>query len=213
MKYITQAEAKEIDAKLVEMGFKIDSLIEIAGVVAFEVILEIFKREENFSKETAQVLIIVGPGNNGADSLVVGRYLHMYGVNVTIHYIETKHSILLNICDKIGIKIITTLPDDIIKYDFIIDAIFGFSYRPPLQKPYAEIVDSIKNHKKIISIDVPTSYEIDKINESPIFVPFCVVSLVAPKICCKNLKTFVARNFAPIQVYKDGSSYSSFTEL
>lgn len=69
MKFISPSDAKKIDDDLLEKGTTIESLIEIAGFLAFDVIAkEIIKKKSN-------VLIAIGPGNNGSDGLVIARWL------------------------------------------------------------------------------------------------------------------------------------------
>lgn len=201
-KYFTQQEAKELDKKMIENGCSITSLIELAGFSAFEVINHII------GKNKYKMGVFIGPGNNGADGLVIARYLIFSGHKVTILLNKTNRPEMLDICLKNGAELAKIEDDsslngteeikdydDIIKFDFIIDAIFGFSFANAIHKPYDKIIEAYKCHSKIISIDVPSGYMVDLEENENMFVPYAVIALTAPKICCKKLNTYLARAF------------------
>lgn len=206
-KHLSQKKSQEIDHKLLSLGFTIEQLVEMAGYAIFEVLQSIIQSKHQ------TILVIVGPGNNGADGLVLARWLHFIDHKITILIHKTKHPQLLEICRNIGIPIVMEYPNHI--YDLIIDAIFGFSGYLPLKEPYDLFVRSMAGHSNIVSIDVPSSYEVDGENNNPIFTPSLVVCLMGPKICCKNVKTYVTRAFVPKDVFydKEYTNYITYTEL
>ena len=54
----------------------------------------------------------------------------------------------------------------------IIDAIFGFSFKPPIKPPFNMIFDSFKEAQKpIFSIDVPSGWDIEKGNTENLYEP------------------------------------------
>lgn len=49
------------------------------------------------------------------------------------------------------------------KFDFIIDSIFGFSFKPPIRAPYDSIIKELKNTKiPIFSVDIPSGWDVEK---------------------------------------------------
>ena len=99
------------------------------------------------------------------------------------------------------------------RYDIIIDAIFGFSYRGSRpREPYASIMRNItmlmqRYHKSIIlvSVDVPSGWDVDGTPPPPTTTasnddeyyychlnPNVLISLTAPKLASKN---FIGRHF------------------
>lgn len=49
------------------------------------------------------------------------------------------------------------------KFDFIIDSIFGFSFKPPIRAPYDSIINELKNTKiPILSVDIPSGWDVEK---------------------------------------------------
>ncbi|EPR79636.1 Apolipoprotein A-I binding protein [Spraguea lophii 42_110] len=205
MKYISKKEAKKMDNDLLNMGFEITSLIELAGHAAFEVIQKII--DKNYNGDL-KIIILVGPGNNGSDGLVIARYLKFVGHEVYVISEKINHLHLFTICKNLNIKMVTFDNMINIKPDYVIDALFGFSFRLPLMEPYVSIIKKYIN-EKIISIDVPTGYEIDNENITGEFIPIAVIAFGAPKLCSKKLKTYVVKSFFPqkcianIQNYKE----------
>lgn len=153
MRFISQNKSRQIDQNLLEIGFTLEQLIETAGLFAFEVILHLL------DKKQTKILILIGPGNNGADGLVIARWLAIVGHKVSILVKSNKYENLIFLCKNVGVNIYDDIPN--FEYDIIIDAIFGFSFRPPFKEPYYSILDYYKEHPKIISVDVPSSFVID----------------------------------------------------
>lgn len=82
----------------------------------------------------------------------------------------------------------------------IVDALFGFSYRPPLRdesRPILESLARIDHHnKRLISIDIPSGWHVehgppssenDRLS-TPIIQPDCLISLTAPKKCAQHFR-------------------------
>jgi NAD(P)H-hydrate epimerase len=88
-------------------------------------------------------------------------------------------------------------------FALIIDAIFGFSYKPPLREPFDEVLMKLSQcTKPIISIDIPSGMlycdiifmfyiiigwdvETGPIAHTPCIRPDTLISLTAPKMCAK----------------------------
>lgn len=202
-KYFTQTEAQELDRELTENGYSMTTLIELAGFSAFEVINDLIKMPNS------KIRIFIGPGNNGADGLVIARYLLFKGHYVTIFVYKLNRPELLEICIKNGADLVKIQENgelngteeivnysDIVKFSFVIDALFGFSFVHVVRMPYDKVIESFKLHSKVISIDVPSGYSVDSEDNEGMFKPMAVVALTAPKICCKKLNTYLARAFS-----------------
>jgi NAD(P)H-hydrate epimerase len=57
-------------------------------------------------------------------------------------------------------------------YDLIIDAIFGFSYRPPLRGNYKIVIESLKEvEKNVVAIDIPSGWHVENGNIDALFNP------------------------------------------
>jgi len=74
-------------------------------------------------------------------------------------------------------------------YDLIVDALFGFSFKPPIRKPYNHVIDILgKTKTPIISVDNPSGWDVEKGNTLGTFTPKYLVSLTLPKIGVKSFK-------------------------
>tara|TARA_Y100001968_G_scaffold326123_1_gene368601 strand:+ start:4462 stop:6033 length:1572 start_codon:yes stop_codon:yes gene_type:complete len=106
------------------------------------------------------VIVLVGPGHNGGDGLVVARELYLAGVKVSIwcpfslnKSLTKKHLLHSN---WLGIEELENEPDPS-KEQLWIEALFGIGQNRPLPKTIVDLL--AKRHQKqpgnLISLDVP----------------------------------------------------------
>jgi NAD(P)H-hydrate epimerase len=120
---------------------------------------------KKYNKNTA-FAIIVGPGNNGGDGLVIARHLlkkdykvDVFDVGISRNYSEdflsNKTQLLKIKPDSIRFFDIASI--NLTEYDIIIDAILGSGLTRPIDGNLAEYIDLInQSGKTIISVDIPT---------------------------------------------------------
>ena len=74
--YLSQSDAAAVDAALMgpQLGFSLDSLMELAGLSVAAAVEEVYPRDR-----FGRVLVLAGPGNNGGDGLVAARHLRHFG--------------------------------------------------------------------------------------------------------------------------------------
>ncbi|EUB58794.1 hypothetical protein EGR_06343 [Echinococcus granulosus] len=87
-------------------------------------------------------------------------------------------------------------------YDLIVDALFGFGFRPPLKPDFAETVQRIASLKvPLASIDVPSGWDVgEKTETTDLLQPDCLISLTAPKLCAHRFTGrfhFLGGRFVP----------------
>ncbi|KHJ48649.1 YjeF-like protein [Trichuris suis] len=208
VKYLNQQEAMEIDQELFnKYRFSVDQLMELAGLSCATAIAKAYAPPFGNNK----VLVICGPGNNGGDGLVCARHLKLFGYEPTILYPKSPNSQLMNnLCTQVDMMMIDRRQSldqlDINSFSLIVDAIFGFSFRPPLREPFASIVKALPkdNQRPIISIDIPSGWDV---NGGPLETdslhPDCLVSLTAPKLAARHFKGryhFLGGRFVPEQL-------------
>lgn len=100
MRLATIAQTKEIEKKAAQMGLSEELLMEAAGLSSARLFLErVFfkgvKASTKFARRDSRVLILCGPGHNGADGLVMARHLLQAGlenVNVVCLYSSSRVS-------------------------------------------------------------------------------------------------------------------------
>ena len=78
--------------------------------------------------------------------------------------------------------------------DVILDAIFGFSFHPPVRPPFDSALPLIaKSGKPIVSVDIPSGWDVEKGDVGGTRLdPDVLVSLTAPK---EGVRTFRGRHF------------------
>ena len=80
MKVVDTKEMKFIEKSCLDYGITEDQLMENAGKSIAKIIHAQIKKNIELN-----VLILIGPGNNGGDGFVAGRYLETIGANVTYY--------------------------------------------------------------------------------------------------------------------------------
>lgn len=223
LKVVSAKLAAEIDQELMgpKVGFTLQQLMELAGLSVAQAVTRSFPLEKA-SIDKRNVFVIAGPGNNGGDGLVCARHLKLFGYNPVVFYpIRSNrtefYKQLTNQLDFFKVPILSQ--DDTANWlDYlkpektlcIVDAIFGFSFKPPLREPFQAIVDSLydlQDKVPIVSVDVPSGWDVDKGPVAEKYIkPAVLVSLTVPKPCSQPLNTektehyiggrFIPRDFA-----------------
>ncbi|NEQ29920.1 MAG: NAD(P)H-hydrate dehydratase [Leptolyngbya sp. SIO4C5] len=157
---VTADEMQQIESRIFEAGMPVAALMEkVAGRITQALVAQ-YPRSR-----FARVGILVGPGHNGGDALVVGRELHFQGYEVKIFQPLSK---LKKLTDhhaqyawNLGIPFAETVTD-LQDCDLIVDGLFGFGLGRPLENDLAAAVNQI-NHWTIpvLSIDLPSGIATD----------------------------------------------------
>ncbi|KAK6202675.1 YjeF N-terminal domain-containing protein [Scheffersomyces amazonensis] len=196
-KTLSAKAAAQLDKELMSSGaFSIDQLMELAGLAVAQAVYKQYPPSKLLSTE--KILILVGPGNNGGDGLVAARHLKLWGAYDPVLYYpkkSTKNQLYTNLLTQLvdlevpEISTIEEVKQLVIdkNVNLILDALFGFSFKPPIREPFDDLISFLsENHSKIspiISIDIPSGWDVDN---GPVDVdinPTMLVSLTAPKPC------------------------------
>ncbi|XP_077289991.1 NAD(P)HX epimerase isoform X2 [Arctopsyche grandis] len=206
MKYLNQTDAAALDQDLFnEYKFSVDQLMELAGLSCASAIAKTYLPEEH-----SKVLIVCGPGNNGGDGLVAARHLHMMGFAPSVHYpkrpANTLYQNLTHQCLKYGVEFVDKCPtaDDINStYNIVVDALFGFSFKPPIRPEMMPQMEAMANTSvPVCSVDIPSGWNVNDgpPTEGPVLSPTILISLSAPKKCAKSftgLYHYLGGRFVP----------------
>ncbi|XP_023937079.2 NAD(P)H-hydrate epimerase isoform X1 [Bicyclus anynana] len=205
--YLTQENAVALDQDLFnEYKFSVDQLMELAGLSVATAVARVYPATTHKS-----ALIICGPGNNGGDGLVAARHMTLFGYSVAVYYpkrtANTLYENLLWQCEKFGVNIINDLPQpEELKneYKVLVDALFGFSFKPPVREALKPALDAlIYSGLPVCSVDIPSGWHVEKGPDSENSLkPALLISLSAPKLCAKpeilkNVKHFLGGRFLP----------------
>ncbi|MEH2039611.1 NAD(P)H-hydrate dehydratase [Nostoc sp.] len=160
---VTAGQMRDIEKRIFAAGMPVVALMEkVAGLIA--------RRIPEIPANTpllrgSRVGILVGPGHNGGDALVVARELYFRGYEVWIYSPFSKLKELtsqhLQYAQSLGIPIYQTieqLPDS----DLLIDGLFGFGLERNLTDPIASAINQLNELSiPIYSIDLPSGLHTD----------------------------------------------------
>lgn len=206
VKYLNQDEAVNIDLELFnQYKFSVDQLMELAGLSCATAIARTYLSDQN----SVSVLVCCGPGNNGGDGLVCARHLKLFGFTPSLYYPKRTdkplYQNLLHQCMAMDIPVIEDAPNvenlnD--SFTLIVDALFGFSFKPPVRPLFIPILEAMGRTKsRICSVDIPSGWDVEKgCPEAGGIQPEMLVSLTAPKLCARAFKGkyhFLGGRFVP----------------
>jgi NAD(P)H-hydrate epimerase len=157
---VTAEQMRSIESRIFAAGLPVAALMEkVAGRIT-DRIVTLYPRSTY-----PRVGVLVGPGHNGGDALVVAREMHFKGYEVTIcspisHLKElTAHH--WNYVKSLGVPCYSEI-EPLQTSDLLIDGLFGFGLERTLTDPIAPLIDQV-NHWKItiVSIDLPSGLHTD----------------------------------------------------
>lgn len=192
-RYLNQEEAAHIDEELFnEYHFSVDQLMELAGLSCASAVADCYP-------DKTKVLVCVGPGNNGGDGLVCARHLKLFGYQPEVYYPKRPSKILYqNLqkqCELSGIALLAECPSvDAMNADYslVIDALFGFSFKPPVRVEFATVVENLaRTTSPLVSIDIPSGWHVETGPAGDVegaLRPEMLVSLTAPKLCAHHFR-------------------------
>ncbi len=163
MKQIVNSTQMKLYDKYTQDNIGLNSLvlIERAALASYEEIVRITNNEKK------SILIVCGPGNNGADGFALARILYLDGYRVTAVFAgeeercSEENKTERRICDAYAMHVYGAFTGQAQwgtqYYDVIIDALFGVGLSKPLEMNYAYLVDILNNKPALrISLDIPS---------------------------------------------------------
>lgn len=188
-------------------GFSIDQLMELAGLAVADCVSAVHPTSNG-----ANVLLLIGPGNNGGDGLVASRHLLLRGYSPTVFYPKPGKGRLYDNLQKqlraLELPILTC-PEQLnaafARADFVVDSLFGFSFQPPVHEQFVPVMTQLSQTRKpVLAVDIPSSWNVDTgpLSDFKYHPPF-LISLTAPKTAADFFKgrhfiggRFVSEKFA-----------------
>ncbi len=158
---VTAQQMREIEGRIFEAGMPVAALMEkVAGLIASR-IRALYPQ----SHLTRRVGVLVGPGHNGGDALVVARELHFHGYEVLIYRpIEKLKELTQNHAQyaaSLGIPCYEQI-SPLYQCDLIIDGLFGFGQTRSLSGEIANAINQLNQWSQpVVSIDLPSGIHTD----------------------------------------------------
>ncbi len=170
MKLVTVPEMLAIEKEADANGLSYAEMMENAGSGLADVILELFFDDG----EGLEVFGLVGPGNNGGDTLVALEILAKNGWKTRAYLIKRKADDLVARLEKAGGEILDAGQDDkfdalttfIETSDVLFDGVLGTGIKLPLKKEVAklleavnDVLDVMEEPPYIIAVDCPSGVD------------------------------------------------------
>ncbi|MCP9260979.1 NAD(P)H-hydrate epimerase [Dirofilaria immitis] len=132
--FLSQYDANALDYELFNTyAFSLDQLIELAGLSCAHAIARSYDR--------GKILVISGPGNNGGDADGTSC-----DANKKMNISHLDDSVFKNPSDMKN------------KFTLVVDALFGFNFKPPLRQPFDRIIEAVnKSALPVAAIDIPSA--------------------------------------------------------
>jgi len=188
LKTLGPGPAAELDKELMseEGGYSIDQLMELAGLSCSQAVYKVHPPLKG-----KNILLACGPGNNGGDGLVCARHLLHYGYNPTVFYPKpTKADLFTRLTKQLTalhIPFTSNFEASLASTDLVVDALFGFSFKPPVREPFDKVIALLeKTEKPVLAIDTPSSWNVtdgppENGQVGHNFMPDYLISLTAAK--------------------------------
>ncbi|MCX5951037.1 MAG: hypothetical protein NT158_07730 [Cyanobacteria bacterium] len=81
---VTGAQLQDLEKTLFASGLPVEALMEKAGLAISRRLLKVLKQPAWQRLAAGGIVVLVGPGHNGGDGLVVARELHLAGLAVRL---------------------------------------------------------------------------------------------------------------------------------
>ena len=157
---VTAQQMRKIEGRIFDAGMPVAALMEkVAGLIT-DRIQVLYP-----GSGSRRVGVLVGPGHNGGDALVVARELHLLGDDVLIYRPITKLKELTahhaQYAASLGIPVYDQITP-LYKCDLIIDGLFGFGQTRTLSGEIADAINQLNQWSQpVISIDLPSGLHTD----------------------------------------------------
>ncbi|HXD11232.1 MAG TPA: NAD(P)H-hydrate dehydratase [Anaerolineales bacterium] len=169
MKLVTVSQMQEIEKEADSGGLTYDQMMENAGQGLANIVLDLFVEDIE-----PEVLGLVGPGNNGGDTLVALTALAKEGWKAHAYLVKRKKDALVKQFTDAGGKVLSSdksfeqLAESVSNIDVLLDGILGTGIKLPLKKEIADvlaevndILDGLDEFPMVIAVDCPSGVDSD----------------------------------------------------
>lgn len=172
MRLATAQQMRDLDAVAINnFGIPGIVLMENAGLAT---VVAIVRRWGDPADR--QFGILVGPGNNGGDGLVIARHLHELGGRPTIYLlveldkVKGDAAINLALVRQLSIPVIQVLDEEamataaagFVEHFLLVDALFGTGLQRPVAGLFQAIIQAVnRSSLPVVAVDVPSGLNSD----------------------------------------------------
>lgn len=151
---------RQIEERIFAEGMPVAALMEKAAIRVSDRLQQLYPLSLY-----SQVGILVGPGHNGGDALVVARELWLQGYFVQVYCafanLKDLTATQARYAKSLGIEFAESL-HALQNSDFLVDGLFGFGLTRALTGTIAEVIEQVNQWQlPIASIDIPSGLHTD----------------------------------------------------
>ncbi len=183
LKVVTAAQMTALEQEAERQGASLDTLMEKAGLAVAEYARQ--RLESLGGVAGSGVVVLVGPGNNGADGLVAARHLRRWGAEVTACLLTRRpdRDPKLDLARDYGVSVLDLRPDSsrdsgleqldalLGRSRLVIDAVLGTGRSRPLQGVARDALFRVSRRRAggdrdggvpvLLALDLPTGLDAD----------------------------------------------------
>ncbi|HEV2582153.1 MAG TPA: NAD(P)H-hydrate dehydratase [Ktedonobacteraceae bacterium] len=186
MHIVTTDEMRQLEIRAdSEYGLTSPILMEHAGKSAAEILAQHIRRQQSINER--EFLILVGPGNNGGDGKVMGRYLHQWGGAVS-YYEWKEQRLTIKEQEVPPHETAAKLDECFSRAHYILDALLGTGRSRPLPDSMRNLLARARQERerrenaRVVAIDLPTGMNADTGEVDPGTIPSdMTITLACPK--------------------------------
>lgn len=157
---VSAEQMSQIEEQVFAAGMPVAGLMEKAARLCFERITSLYPLSQ-----VTSVGILVGPGHNGGDALVIARELYLAGYRVKVFRpffklksLTAQHA---NYAASLGIAFYEEI-EPLTECQLIVDGLFGFGLTRNLPENIIKAVELINSRSQpVVSIDLPSGIHTD----------------------------------------------------
>ena len=160
MHIVTVAEMRDLETRAEsEYGLTSHILMENAGKSAADILAAHINRPRTLTN--LEYLILVGPGNNGGDGLVMGRYMEKWGGLVSL-YLWKEQRLTIHGKDVPEENTQGKLEEIVQRAGYVLDALLGTGVSRPLPESMRRLLDRVRQERekrdslRVVAVDLPT---------------------------------------------------------
>src|SRR5829696_8993240 len=169
MKLVTVSQMQAIEKEADANGLTYDQMMENAGQGLADIIFDLFEDDVE-----TEIVGLVGPGNNGGDTLVALAELAQEGWKARAYLVKRKKDDLVKRFTEAGGEVISgenafeKLAESIGIADVLLDGVLGTGVKLPLKKDVAEflsevndVLDGLDENPLVVAVDCPSGVDCD----------------------------------------------------
>lgn len=169
MKLVTVSQMQAIEKEADTNGLTYDRMMENAGQGLADIIYDLFEDDVE-----TEIVGLVGPGNNGGDTLVALSELAQEGWRARAYLVKRKKDELVKRFTDAGGEVLSgenafeQLSEAIENADVLLDGVLGTGVKLPLKKDVAEflsevndLLDGLEEGPLVIAVDCPSGVDCD----------------------------------------------------